>query len=125
MQTLLLDTVAWDLVLDVHNDIAVASEPYALSQDAASAIKVFKGEAYWDTELGIPYLADILGKNPPTALLKATFVEEAKTVPGVAAAQCFLAELTDRILSGQIQVTAEETGAVSAANFAVTNPQGG
>jgi hypothetical protein len=36
-------------VLDAEGNIAVASEPYSLAQDAASAIKTFAGEVFWDT----------------------------------------------------------------------------
>jgi hypothetical protein len=40
MRTLLLDTVAWDLVLDVNGNIAVADEPYALAQLIGKAMTV-------------------------------------------------------------------------------------
>lgn len=124
MKTLLLDQVEWDLVLDADGNIAVASEPYALAQDAASAIKTFAGEVYLDTTLGLPYLTQIFGKNPPIALLKAQFEAAARTVPDVASAQCFLSGITSRVLSGQIQVTSAQTGLVTAASFEVINPQG-
>ena len=102
--TLLLDTAAWDLVLDANGTSAVANEPYALAQDAASAIKTFLGECYWDTTIGIPYLTEILAKNPSIALLKATFVAAALTVPDVASAECFLTSITARGVAGQVQV---------------------
>jgi hypothetical protein len=125
MQTLLLDTATWDLILDADGDIAVASDPYAQAQDAASRIKTFLGECYWDTTLGVPYLTEILGKNPSPALLKALFVAQAEVVPDVASAQCFLTEISERALSGQIQVTPEGGGEPAAMNFTVANPQGG
>ena len=43
MNTLLLDTLRWDLCLDVHGNIAVASDPYSVAQDVASAIRTFSG----------------------------------------------------------------------------------
>lgn len=122
--TLLLDRVTWDLVLDADNNIAVASAPYSLAQDAASAIKTFLGEAYWDTLLGVPYLTEILGKNPSPTLLKALFSAAAETVLGVASAQCFLTAFDGRSLSGQVQVTSEALGEVAAATFTVVDPQG-
>lgn len=122
--TILLDRTSWDLVLDASGNIAVAAEPYALAQDAASAIRTFLGECFWDTSIGVPYLTQILGRNPPLALLKQRFVEAALTVPGVASARCFISALNDRTLAGQIQVTSASTGQVAAANFAVMNPQG-
>lgn len=122
--TLLLDTVAWDMVLDANGNIAVATEPYSLAQDAASAIKTFLGECYWDTTIGLPYLTSILGKNPSVPLLKQQFVNAALSVPDVASAACFIVALSSRVISGQIQVKSASTGQVSAAAFTVTNPQG-
>jgi len=125
VQTLLLDTVAWDLVLDASNNIAVASEPYSLAQDAASAIRTFAGECYYDTTLGITYLTQIFGQGPPPiSLLKQLFQEAALTVPDVASALVFIASLNARTLTGQVQVTSTG-GQTSAAAFAVINPQGG
>lgn len=122
--TLLLDTGAWDLVLDANGNIAVASEPYALAQDAASAIKTFLGECWWDTTIGVPYITQILGKNIPLTLLRQMLVNAALTVPDVVSAQVFISSLTDRILSGQVQVVST-TGQVSQpAVFTAINPQG-
>jgi hypothetical protein len=105
VQTLLLDTQTWDLVIDAHGNIAVASDPYSLAQDAASAIKLFQGELWYDTTQGVPYFAGILGTLPPAALIKNKFVAAALTVPGVVSAQCFLSALTpQRQLSGQVQI---------------------
>lgn len=123
MDTLLLDTQTWDLVLDVNGNIAKASEPYSLAQDAASAIKTFLGEVYFDTSLGINYQSEILAKNPPLGLLKARLAAAALTVPGVATAVCFLTAVAGRIVSGQVQVTPESGAPASAANFSVVNPQ--
>ena len=123
MDTLLLDRAEWDLVLDAAGNIAVASNPYSLAQDAASAVKTFLGECYWDTTVGVSWF-QILGKNPPPALIKAEIERVAKTVPDVATAQCFLSSMSGRMISGQIQVTSALTGAVSVATFETTNPQG-
>lgn len=125
MNTLLLDQAAWDLVLDVNGNIAVASDPYSLAQDAASAIKTFLGEVYFDTKVGIPYLTQILGKSPSLPLLKERLSVAARTVPGVASASVFITALTNRDLQGQVQVRSAATGQVSVATFAVINPQGG
>lgn len=116
MKTILLDTAAWDFVVDLAGNIAVADDPYAMAQDAASAIKLFAGELYYDTTKGVPYWTSILGKSPPTSLMKEKFVEAALTVPGVVSAKCFISALTDRGASGQIQVIGS-TGATAAAGF--------
>lgn len=124
MDTLLLDRSTWDLTLDATGNIAVASDPYSLAQDAASAIRTFQGEVYWDTTLGLPWLSSILGKNPSLSQLKAYFVAAAMTVPDVASAKCYIRAITSRIVAGQIQVTST-SGQTSAADFEVVNPQGG
>lgn len=122
-QTLLLDTVTWDLVLDINGNIALASEPYSLAQDAASAIKTWLGELYFDTTIGVAWNS-IVGQRPALALLKAALVAAAETVPGVGAAQVFISSLTDRNVSGQVQVVSAATGQTQYASFAVSNPSG-
>lgn len=116
MNTLLLDPDTWDLMVSANNDIAMASEPYALAQDAASAIKLFKGEDYYDVTRGLPYWAEILGKWPTVSLMKAKFVTAAKTVPGVVAARCFIQSIEDRRPTGQVQIT-DDTGSSAAVGF--------
>ncbi|MBI1213614.1 MAG: hypothetical protein GC190_19320 [Alphaproteobacteria bacterium] len=116
MDTLLLDTVAWDLVTDTAGNIAVASEPYALAQDAASAIRLFQGELWYDTSQGVPYWTVILGLSAPLALVKSQFVAAALTVPGVIGAECFITSFSGRRMSGQVQVE-NQAGKITAAVF--------
>lgn len=94
----------------------MATEPYALAQDAASAIKTFLGEVYYDTTLGIPYFEQILGYAPPISLMKAYFVQAALTVPGVIKAQAFITSWEGRVVEGQIQVY-DAAGAIAVAGF--------
>lgn len=106
MDTLLLDQTAWDLVPDAAGNIAVASAPYALAQDAATAVRTFQGECWYDTTLGLPYTTQILGYSPiPYALIKAQCVAAAMTVPGIVSAQMFITSTADRVLTGQLQIT--------------------
>lgn len=104
MNTLYLDTSVWDLAVDASGNIAMATEPYALAQDAASAIRTFAGEVYYDTAQGVPYWVQTLGQTPPLALVKAQMIDAALTVPGVASAVVYFSGFTGRALSGQIQV---------------------
>jgi len=71
-KTLLLDRTVWDLVLDSNGDIALASPPYALEQDVASAVRLFLGELWYDTTKGIPYLKKFLGNYRPYRCLPLT-----------------------------------------------------
>ncbi len=115
MKTVLLDTVLWDLVLDVSGNIAVATNPYALAQDAASAIRTFAGEDWYNTAIGVPY-TQLLGRAPNIALMKAKFIEAALTVPEVIAAQVFISSIVGRRVTGQVQVT-DTSGRITAAAF--------
>lgn len=124
--TMLLDTQTWDLIVNANGNIAVATEPYSLAQDAASAIETWLGECYWNTTVGVPW-TQIFGQPFSLALLKAQLVAAALTVPDVASAQVFFSSFTDRVVSGQVQVvpvTSTTTTAPSVATFTVINPQG-
>lgn len=116
MHTLLLDTERWDIVLDAAGNIAVATEPYSLAQDAASAIRLFRGEAWYDTAQGVPYFQQILGQYPPIQVMKKAFETAALTVPGVVSATCYITGLENRQITGQVQVT-DAAGTVTAAGF--------
>lgn len=105
MNTLLLDRTAWDLVKDAQGNIAMASNPYALAQDVASAVKLFKGECWYDTTKGIPYWQQILGKWPPLAVIRAYVESAALTVPGIVKAQCKIVQTADRTITGQVEIT--------------------
>lgn len=115
MKTLLLDTVAWDLVLDAGGNIAVASDPYAVAQDVASAIRLFLGELWYDKSKGIPYFSEILGQATPANVFQDYMVQAALTVPGVAAARCSIESLEGRTLTGVVTFTRTNgtTGTVS------------
>lgn len=101
--TLLLDRTAWDLVLDSHGNIALASPPYALEQDVASAVRLFLGELWYDTTKGIPYFEEILGQLPPVSLFTSYIEKVALTVPGVVSARCVISSFQNRAISGEIQ----------------------
>lgn len=123
-QTLLLDTGSWDLSIDANSNIAIADPDYSLAQDAASAIKTFLGEMFYDTTVGVPWLTQILGQGSSLALLKQQLVDAALTVPGIASAQVFISSFQNRVVTGQVQVVSAATGQTSAANFSTVNPIG-
>jgi hypothetical protein len=114
--TLLLNPPSWDLVVGADGNIAVASDPYSQAQDAASAIRTFQGEAIYDTTLGVPYKDQILGQAVPMSLMKAQFVKAALTVPGTAAAVCYIASFVNREIKGQVQIV-NDLGLRAAAGF--------
>lgn len=102
--TLLLDQDAWDLVLDVNGNIALAGAPYSIAQDVASATRTFLGECWYDTDLGLPYWQQILGELPPLQYISQQLEAASYTIPNVVAAQATFTSFQDRNLAGQIQI---------------------
>lgn len=105
MDTLLLDTKAWDLVLDSNGNIALAAPPYATAQDVASAMRIFLGELWYDTKQGVPYWQQLLGMNPTSSQIASALNAAAMTVPGVATANTVINSFAGREISGQVQFT--------------------
>ena len=102
--TLLLDVAAWDLALDASGNIALATEPYSIVQDVASACRLFAGELFYDTSQGIRYFDQVLGQTQPASVLKDQLVKAALSVPGVLSATVYLSAIEGRTLSGQVQI---------------------
>jgi hypothetical protein len=105
-QTLLLDVGAWDLTVDIDGNIAVASLPYSAVQDACSAVRLYLGELWYDTTQGVPY-AQILGLQANLSFLKLQFSRAALTVPAVLEATAYITGLSNRALTGQIDLVIE------------------
>lgn len=103
--TLLLDQSYWDLVLDINGNIALASSPYSIAQDVASAVRTFLGECWYNTTLGIPYWQQILGDFPPLQYVSNQIQKAALTVPNVVSAQVSFTSFENRVLAGQILIT--------------------
>jgi hypothetical protein len=121
MKTMFLNPQTWDLAIDASGNIAAAQDPYALAQNAASAIRLFLGEQWYNTTLGVPYLtangrSQILARPVNVPLMKATLAAVAETVTGVSTAQVFITSIADRNVRGQVQVT-DENGTTTAALF--------
>lgn len=106
MKSLLLDRTTWDFVVDANGNLAVCSEPYAVLQDAATAVRTWAGECWYDTTLGLPYSTDIFSGPQQSAVLRAQAEQAAMSVPGVMAAQCVvLGPRVDRSVGGAIIIT--------------------
>ena len=90
MNTLLLDLTTWDLVVDSANNIAMAADPYALAQNVATACRTFLNELWYNVNNGIPYLQQVLGKNPPFQFVEGLLAAQALTVTGVIQAKAHI-----------------------------------
>lgn len=104
------------MILDSKGNIAMASPPYAIAQDVASAIRLFNGELWYNDLKGVPYWENIIGKYPPLSLVKAKTEEAAFTVPGVKGAKTGLLNLADRRLTGVIAII-DEAGVAQNISF--------
>lgn len=90
--------------MDASGNWAMASNPYAIAQDVASAVKLFLGELWYQTNKGVPYWSEILGQWPPLELVRANIEAAALTVPQVVQARCTITAFEGRVISGQILV---------------------
>lgn len=116
MDTLLLDPVAWDLLVDSNGNIAMASNPYSIAQDVASAIRLFAGELYYNTSKGVPYFDSILGQSNAAAAIKIQVEKAAMTVPEVVQARCTELYNTDNVWTGTVEII-DQTGAAQNIQF--------
>lgn len=111
--TLLLDQIAWDLVLDASGNIALCGEPYSIAQDVSSAVRTFIGECWYDTTQGLPYFQQVLGYMTPASFLRQKIIDAALSVPNVVSADVVFVSLDGRNLTGQIKIidtTGTESG---------------
>lgn len=104
MNTLLLDATTWDLTLDASGNIAMATLPYAMAQDVASAVRLFRGELYYNPGIGVAWSPEIFGAAPPLGFVRAQVEANARRVPGVVSAQAFFSSIDGRRLTGQVLV---------------------
>lgn len=110
MSTLFLDPDSWDLTLDASRSIALATYPYEQAQTVANACRLWRGEAPYNTNRGMPYDTAILGKQLPQRVLAGWYETEAVSVgcsPAVASAVAVL-QYGNRALTGQIQCTLDD-----------------
>ena len=105
MRSLLLDTENWDLTLDGAGQIAVTSGPYAIAQDVANATRLFTDDAWYDPERGIPHFVVDLTLRPALPVVRSRFRQAALTVDGVADADVQVEVMTDRVMTGNIELS--------------------
>ena len=105
MDTIFLNPTTWDLDVDASGSIALSSSAYSVAQDVASQALLWRGEAPYNTDDGIPYEQSVLGHRPAQATLAAWYQQEALRVPDVASATPVLIYDQARGVTGQIQVT--------------------
>jgi len=104
--TWLLDWATGGICLDAYGNIAVASAPYSIAQDAATQASTFLGECWYDTSQGVDWWGDILGKNPPASLVASLIEAQVLLVPDVESVIVTLAGIdSNRNGVGQMLIT--------------------
>jgi hypothetical protein len=120
MKTLPLDWETWDLKLDPAGNLSavdsvegvpgqadVSGEAFYCAQTVANACRLFKNDAYFFQDRGIPYFETVLGFRPPESLVRAYLMEAAMNVPLVVNAKVLNYEITDRTIKAQLMVYTE------------------
>ena len=82
-----------------------ASKLATQAQDVASQSLLWRGEAPYNTDDGIPYEQSALRQRPAQATLAAWYQQEALRVPDVVSATPVLIYDQARGVTGQIQIT--------------------
>ena len=100
-------TPDWDIQLDDMGNIATVEGGLQTAQDVATSCRVWKGEALYDTERGVPYKEEILGQRPNLSLLQSDFENEAKRIEGVASVEVVIDSFDNRKLVPDIRITLE------------------
>lgn len=98
----------WDLALTPSGSLPTAEGGARAAQDVSTACRTFRGECWFDTARGIPYLGQIFGGTPPDVVIRQYLETEAATQAEVAAAAATLVGFDGRGLSGRIRVTTDE-----------------
>lgn len=115
MDTLALDTAAWDLSCDAYGNWRTVGDAtpqtdltgpgMRLAQDVATQCLSWRGEVYYDTTQGVPY-DTILGAAPNMTVVNDAFNREAlKTAGCVQAVANFTFSSKTRGVTGVLAVT--------------------
>lgn len=57
----------WDIFVDASGNIATSDDTYAIAQNAANAVRLFTGDAYFNITRGIPHFDIELGQKDAPA----------------------------------------------------------
>ena len=109
---LLLDSATWDLSTDATDLLLVDGED-AVAQHLSQRLNTFAGEWFLDLRLGVPYLQQVLVKNPDPVVLDSVFKSEIIHTPGIVELQAFELRLDAGTRQLQLSFTAvADSGAI-------------
>lgn len=105
--TLKLDVGAWDLTLDDTGQIATSNGAYAVAQNVANAQRLFKLDAYFNQQRGIPHFETELGNRFDIAapVLRTRMKKAAMDVENVKNAAVILEYKNGRVCGASTKIT--------------------
>lgn len=83
MYDLKLNTATHDIELSDLNDLQIISDIERVKQQIKIRLLTFLGEWFLDTRVGIPWLENILAKNPNESYIKSLIYDQIIGVKGV------------------------------------------
>lgn len=103
--TLMLDD-SWDITLNSDGKIKVATDAYAIAQNASNAVRLFRNDAYFNASKGIPHFDIELGHSRAAVPVIESHMKKAMlAVEGVADAVAVLEVDKDRVAGGSAYIT--------------------
>lgn len=113
-------TTSGDLDLST-NDLQLVTGIEAIRQELQIRYRFFLGEWFLNTDEGVPYIQDLLKKNPSEARVRALMAEVALDTPGVEQIQNYTADLdaAERRLTIRIDLAARVDGVLVYEPFVV------
>lgn len=106
----LSSTKNWDAISSDTTDPDTGShtgEAAYCAQTVANSCRMFRDDAYYFPQEGVPYFENVLGKKPPQSLVYAYLREASFLVPLVRSINILDYERKNRVITGQIRITTE------------------
>lgn len=98
----------WDLEIDKAGKIKTVSDEYAIAQNVANAVRLFKGEAFYEPDRGIPHFETTFGRKVSMSVILSRLNTAAKSVDEVVDAETTLESEGGRIVGGDIEIMTSE-----------------
>lgn len=96
----------WDITLTSEGKIKTATGAYAIAQNASNAVRLFKNDAYFNAQKGIPHFDTELGHSRAALpVIESKMKKAMLAVDGVAEALAILEVKDGRIIGGNAYIT--------------------
>ncbi len=96
----------WDITLNDNGSLKTADPNYSTAQTVANAVKLFTGDAYFNTDIGIPHFEITLKRNPALSVIRSHIKKAAMSVSNVKHAEVII-NSDNEMIQGNILITLE------------------